>query len=59
MRDAGLVIGVDIGTTGVKAVALDATAASHGAAGRDHPTEAAVPGWSTQDPDVGASAAGL
>jgi gluconokinase len=50
------VIGVDIGTTGVKAVALDAAAVSHGAAEREYPTESAAPGWSTQDPDVVASA---
>jgi gluconokinase len=50
--DPGLVVGVDIGTTGVKAAAVDAAAVSHFGAEREYPTESPVPGWSVQDPDI-------
>jgi gluconokinase len=50
--DPGLVVAVDIGTTGVKAAAVDAAAVSHGAAEREYPTESPQPGWAVQDPDV-------
>ncbi|HEV2870639.1 MAG TPA: FGGY family carbohydrate kinase, partial [Actinomycetota bacterium] len=56
MPDPGLIIGVDIGTTGVKAAAVDAAAVSHGGAEREYPTESPFPGWSVQDPDVVAAA---
>jgi gluconokinase len=56
MQGTELVIGVDIGTTGVKALALDAAAVPHGTAEREYPTAAEAPGWSTQDPDTVASA---
>jgi gluconokinase len=52
----GLVVGVDIGTTGVKAVAVDAAAVSLGGAEREYPTESPSPGWAVQDPDVVAAA---
>ena len=57
MPDPGLVVGVDIGTTGVKAAAVDDAAVSHGGAEREYPTESPFPGWSVQDPDVVAAAA--
>ena len=56
MPDPGLIIGVDIGTTGVKAAAVDAAAVSHGGAEREYPTESPFPGWSVQDPDTVAAA---
>jgi gluconokinase len=56
MANPGLLIGVDIGTTGVKAVALDATAVGHADAEREYPTESPSPGWSEQDPDAVAEA---
>ena len=34
----GLVVAVDIGTTGVKAVAVDVVAVSYGGAEREYPT---------------------
>jgi gluconokinase len=51
-----LVVGVDIGTTGVKAAAVDDAAVSHGGAEREYPTESPFPGWSVQDPDMVAAA---
>jgi gluconokinase len=54
--DPGLVVGVDIGTTGVKAAAVDDAAVSHGGAEREYPTESPFPGWSVQDPDMVAAA---
>ncbi|HKE97944.1 MAG TPA: gluconokinase [Actinomycetes bacterium] len=56
MRAADLVIGVDIGTSGVRAVALDAAAVSHGAAEREYPTRSPAPGRAEQDPDEVATA---
>jgi glycerol kinase len=55
----GLVVAVDIATTGVKAAAVDAAGVSHGAVVREYPTESPRPGWAVQDPDVvaGSSAA--
>jgi gluconokinase len=50
--DPGLVVAVDIGTTGVKAAAVDAAAVSHAAAEREYPTDSPRPGWAVQDPDV-------
>jgi gluconokinase len=52
----GLIVGVDIGTTGVKAAAVDAAAVSHGGAEREYPTGSPFPGWSVQDPDAVAAA---
>lgn len=43
MAYPGLVIGVDIGTTGVKVETVDAAAVSHAGAERDYPTE--TPTW--------------
>jgi gluconokinase len=54
--DPGLVVGVDIGTTGVKAAAVDTAAVSHGSAEREYPTQSPFPGWSVQDPEVVAAA---
>jgi gluconokinase len=50
--DAGLVVAVDIGTTGVKAAAVDAAAVSCGGAEREYPTTSPHPGWAVQDPDA-------
>ncbi|MGH8824497.1 MAG: gluconokinase [Jiangellaceae bacterium] len=52
MPDPGLIVGVDIGTTGVKAAAVDAAAVNHAAAAREYPTEAPFPGRSEQNPDL-------
>jgi gluconokinase len=56
MPDPGLIVGIDIGTTGVKAAAVDAAAVSHSGAEREYPTQSPFPGWSVQDPDVVAAA---
>ena len=50
--DPGLVVAVDIGTTGVKAAAVDVAAVTHAAAEREYPTETPRPGWSAQDPEA-------
>ena len=50
--DPGLVVAVDIGTTGVKAAAVDVAAVTHTDAEREYPTETPRPGWSVQDPEV-------
>jgi gluconokinase len=52
MSDPGLVVGVDIGTTGVKAAAVDVAAVNHAGAERDYPTQSPHPGWAVQDPDT-------
>ncbi|CCH88479.1 Carbohydrate kinase [Modestobacter italicus] len=56
-RDPGLVVAVDIGTTGVKAAAVDVDAVSHADAEREYPTESPHPGWVVQDPDMVVDAA--
>ena len=50
--DAGLVVAVDIGTTGVKAAAVDVAGVSHGDAEREYPTTSPHPGWAVQDPEA-------
>ena len=50
--DPGLVVAVDIGTTGVKAAAVDVAAVTHADAEREYPTERPDPGWSVQDPEA-------
>ena len=45
----GLVVAVDIGTTGVKAAAVDVAAVSHGDAEREYPTTSPHPGWAVRD----------
>jgi sugar (pentulose or hexulose) kinase len=61
LPDPGLVVAIDIGTTGVKVAAVDAAAVSHAAAAREYPTRSPRPGWAVQDPDavVGMSAAAV
>jgi gluconokinase len=56
MPAPGLVVAVDIGTTGVKAAAVDAAAVGHDGAEREYPTKSPYPGWAVQDPDVVAAA---
>lgn len=51
MTEPGLVVGVDIGTTGVKVAALDAAAVCHVSAEREYSTQSPRPGWSAQDLD--------
>ena len=53
---SGLVVAVDVGTTGVNVEAVDAAAVSHCGAAREYPTSMPHPGWSEQDPDVVAAA---
>jgi len=45
-------IGLDVGTTGVKAVALDDNGSVLGRAHRDYPLSIPLPGWSEQDPEL-------
>ncbi len=46
----GRVIGVDVGTSSVKAIAVDASGAVLGSADRSYPVAMEHPGWSEQDP---------
>jgi gluconokinase len=57
MTEPGLVVGVDIGTTGVKVAAVDAAAVCHVSAEREYSTQSPRPGWSEQDLDEVAVAA--
>lgn len=45
-------IGVDLGTTGIRAVAYQPDGRSLSAAFRDYPLNTPQPGWAEQDPDV-------
>ncbi|HTU27818.1 MAG TPA: xylulokinase [Solirubrobacteraceae bacterium] len=47
---AGRVIGVDVGTSSVKAIAVDESGAVVGSADRSYPVAMEQPGWSEQDP---------
>ncbi len=47
-----VVLGVDIGTTGTKAVAFDVEGGTHGSGAREYPLEQPEPGWAVQDPDL-------
>ena len=49
MTEPGLVVGVDIGTTGVKVAAVDAAAVRHVSAEREYSTHSPRSGWSEQD----------
>jgi xylulokinase len=44
-------VGIDVGTTGVKAVAIDARGEVVGRAEREYPLSTPRPGWFEQDPD--------
>jgi len=46
-----LFLGIDIGTTGTKCVAIDARGAVLGEATADHPVSYPRPGWAEQDPE--------
>jgi xylulokinase len=46
-----LVLGIDIGTSGLKAIALSESGAVVGHAERSYPLSTPRPGWSEQDPD--------
>jgi xylulokinase len=46
----GRVIGIDVGTSSVKAVAIDGAGAVVGSAERSYPVAMEHPGWSEQDP---------
>ena len=54
--EPGLMIAVDIGTTGVKVEAVDTAAVSSCGARREYPTETPQPGRAEQDPDQVATA---
>jgi gluconokinase len=56
MSDPVVVIGVDIGTSGVKVEAVDAAAVVYRGAERHYPTDSPQPGWAEQDPGVVARA---
>jgi hypothetical protein len=55
--DSGLVVAIDIGTTGVKAAAVQAAAMTHTYAEREYPTGRSRPGWLVQDPEAVVEAA--
>ena len=46
-----LVVGIDVGTSGLKAVALSESGAVVARAERSYPLSTPQPGWSEQDPD--------
>lgn len=46
-----LLLGVDIGTTGLKAALVDGDGRVLAEAGREYPTQHPHPGWAEQDPD--------
>ncbi len=48
---ASLLVGVDVGTTSVKAVLFDAQGAVLAQAGQEYPTAYPHPNWAEQDPD--------
>jgi xylulokinase len=52
-----LVVGIDVGTSGLKAIALSESGAVVGRAERSYPLSTPQPGWSEQDPDHWVSAA--
>jgi gluconokinase len=56
MPEPGLVIGVDIGTSGVKVTAVDTAAIVHHGAEQSYQTDTPRPGWSEQAPDAVAAA---
>lgn len=45
-------LGIDIGTSGTKTIAIDETGAILATASREYPCEHPRPGWSEQDPDL-------
>ena len=49
---ASLLIGVDVGTTGVKALLCERDGTVLAQAGQEYPTTFAQPGWAEQDPDA-------
>ena len=48
---AELIVGLDVGTTGLKAVAVDEHGAVQAKAEEEYPLSAPQPGWSEQDPE--------
>ena len=52
-----LVLGIDVGTSGLKAIALGESGAVVGRAERSYPLSTPRPGWSEQDPDDWVAAA--
>jgi xylulokinase len=52
-----LVVGIDVGTSGLKAIALNESGAVVARAERSYPLSTPQPGWSEQDPDHWVSAA--
>ncbi|MDX6440902.1 MAG: xylulokinase [Gaiellaceae bacterium] len=52
-----LVVGIDVGTSGLKAIALSESGAVVARAERSYPLSTPQPGWSEQDPDHWVSAA--
>ncbi len=58
MRGAGVVIGIDLGQTACKALALDPDHGVVATAARSYPTSHPRPGWAEQDPEDWVRAAG-
>ena len=50
-RDKGLCIGIDVGTSGVKAILVSADGTVVATAGADYPLLAPRPGWTEQEPE--------
>ncbi len=48
----GVTLGIDIGTSGTKTLAIDATGAILASASAEYPCSFPRPGWSEQDPDL-------
>jgi xylulokinase len=50
--DSGYLLGIDIGTSGTKAVVIDTAGKIHGLAQRSYGIDSPRPDWAEQDPDV-------
>src|SRR5690348_15548563 len=52
MKQDTLLIGIDIGTTNIKALLFDTTGAQHSAASTPTPVSNPRPGWAEHDPEA-------
>ena len=57
MRQRGYLVGIDLGTSGVRAVVLDSTGQLKGIGAQEYPINTPHPGWAEQDPDQWIAAA--
>ena len=48
----GVTLGIDVGTSGTKTLAIDAKGAILAGASAEYPCDYPQPGWSEQDPEL-------